>query len=114
MNATVKKALGLWGMIGADFTLVAARENAVYRVDTPTGPVAMRLHRKGYRTDDELRSELLWMKAVADGGITVPEPIPSVQGQVLAHVDDIQVDVLTWLTGVTMTTELDLQNATER
>lgn len=99
MNATVEKALGFWGLDGADWRLIAARENQVFRVESRDGPVALRLHRVDYRTDDELRSELQWMAAVAKGGLHVPEPVRATDGSFLHVVDGVQVDVLGWLAG---------------
>jgi Ser/Thr protein kinase RdoA (MazF antagonist) len=102
MNAVVKQALKFWGMAGADYALVAARENAVYKITMDTNTYALRLHRKAYRTDAELRSELKWMHAVSQGGIKVPIPIPSKSHALLHVIDGIQVDVLTWLAGTMM------------
>ena len=99
MNKTVATALGLWGMENATWRLIAARENRVYRVDYEGQSFALRLHRPEYRTDDELWSELEWMKAMADGGLHVPVPVPSGAGQYMCVVDGIQIDVLTWLSG---------------
>ncbi|MEP1766308.1 MAG: phosphotransferase [Sulfitobacter sp.] len=99
MTQTVEKALDLWGMNGADWRLIAARENRVFRVDHGGKSYAYRLHRTGYRTNAELVSELEWMGAVSDGGLHVPAPIKSTSGGFLHVVDDIQVDVLTWLSG---------------
>ena len=102
MNAIVEKSLILWGLSGAEYTLVAARENAVYKVNDGTQSFALRLHRQGYRTDDELWSELQWMYAAHQGNIEVPTPVTSTSGYLLHVIDDIQVDVLTWLSGTTM------------
>ena len=98
----VAEALALWGMGGAEYHLVAARENAVFKVTRGTCTHALRLHRKGYRTDTELRSELQWMAAAARGGLSVPAPIPSTSGDVLHGVAGVQVDMLTWLAGTPM------------
>jgi len=75
---------------------------------------AMRLHRQGYRTDQELWSELQWMAAVAAKGCKVPAPIPSTSGAVLQLVDDVQVDVLTWLDGVTIADAIAQSSAADR
>ena len=99
MTQTVEKALDLWGMDGAEWRLIAARENRVFRVDHGGKSYAYRLHRAGYRTNAELVSELNWMGAVCDGGLHVPTPIRSTSGDFLHVVDDIQIDVLTWLSG---------------
>ena len=106
MNALVDAALPHWGLTGAPYKLIAARENAVYRVEAPQGPRALRLHRQGYRSDAELRSELLWMQAAADGGTAVPAPIPMPNGDVLLRLQDTQIDMLTWLDGDTLETAL--------
>ncbi|MGY3439708.1 MULTISPECIES: phosphotransferase enzyme family protein [unclassified Marinovum] len=96
------KALPLWGLEGAKITLIAARENSVYRVDHPTGSFAMRLHRQCYRTNDQLKSELDWMAWVAQSGLSVPAPQVSLDGSHLQTVDDVQIDILSWLKGATL------------
>ena len=102
MSDIVEKALRQWGMTGAQCKLVASRENAVYEVSDARGRFALRLHRQGYRSDAELRSELAWMAAVAEGGLSVPSPTRTAGGEYLAHINGIQVDFLTWLNGRTL------------
>lgn len=114
MSWIVEQALALWGLGGADHHLVAARENEVFRISAPDRTVALRLHRKGYRSDQELRSELAWMAAVSDGGIGVPAPIPSATGEMLHVVEGVQVDVLSWLNGVSVQKALDARDAAVR
>lgn len=100
MSRVVSAALPLWGLEGAEWRLVAARENRVFKVEHEGKSYALRLHRAGYRSDAELRSELQWMGALARGGLSVPAPILSDTGDVLHGVDGMQVDLLTWLSGV--------------
>lgn len=114
MSQMVEQALGLWDMSDAEYHLVAARENEVFRVAAPNRTVALRLHRKGYRLDQELRSELVWMAAVSDGGIGVPAPIPSATGEMLHVVEGVQVDALSWLTGVSAMQALSARDAAGR
>ena len=114
MNARVEEALRLWGKEHAAYDLIAERENAVYRVTDSDGDLALRLHRKGYRTDAELASELDWMAAVSRGGLSVPAPIPSLSGAVLHHVDGVQIDALTWLSGITLAPDALDQTARPR
>ncbi len=99
MNTTVEKTLSLWGLAGASWSLIAARENQVFRVDHAGHSYALRLHRPGYCTEAELRSELMWMEALDRGGLHVPAPVPSTSGALLHFVGDHAVDVLTWLPG---------------
>ncbi|RYH02637.1 homoserine kinase [Salipiger sp. IMCC34102] len=107
MSGTLDRALSLWGLSGAEARLIAARENAVYRVTRGGTSLALRLHRTGYRSDAELASELDWMAAVAAAGIGVPAPVPASDGALLHVVDGVQVDVLTWLEGETLAEALD-------
>ena len=99
MSDTVEKALELFGLPGASYHLVAARENQVFRVDKEGDAFALRLHRPGYRSDQQLWSELQWMSATASGGLHVPTPIASKSGEFLHVVNGIQVDLLSWLSG---------------
>ncbi|MBO9446404.1 homoserine kinase [Ruegeria sp. R14_0] len=86
-------------MEDAEWSLVAARENHVYRVRDGTTSYALRLHREGLHTAAELRSELQWMSAVATNGVSVPSPIATKNGAFLIEVEGINVDLLDWLPG---------------
>lgn len=103
MSEIVERALMHWGLEGAEYRLVAARENAVYHVSHHDTELALRLHRQHYRTDAELRSELDWMAEVARSGLSVPAPIAARDGAFLIRIDHTQIDALTWLSGDTMT-----------
>ncbi|MAM61281.1 MAG: homoserine kinase [Maritimibacter sp.] len=86
-------------MAGAEHRLFAARENAVHQVRHAGATYALRLHRAGYRSDDELISELEMMEAARQAGLHVPAPIPSASGDVVHVVDGVQIDMLGWLSG---------------
>ena len=99
MTPVVEQALAVWGMEGADWRLIAERENKVYRVDHAGRAYALRLHRPGYCSEAELRSELDWMEAADAGGLGVPAPVASAEGAFLHMIDGVAVDVLDWLNG---------------
>ncbi len=99
MTPIVEKALNLWGMDGAKWSLVAARENHVYRVQIGAKSYALRLHRKGLHSDTALRSELQWIAELGAKSVGVPTPIPATDGRYLQLLDGIQVDMLDWLPG---------------
>jgi Ser/Thr protein kinase RdoA (MazF antagonist) len=99
MTGPVAQALTLWRLDGAPVSLVAERENKVYRVNAPGGPLALRLHRPGYRTAAELVSELDWMAALADRGNPVAAPVPARDGALMHEVAGVQCDMLGWLDG---------------
>lgn len=100
MSGVVESALGLWGLQDATWRLIAARENQVFKIEHEGSSFALRLHRDGYRSDAELRSELQWMGALAQGGLSVPAPILSHSGDELHVVEGTQVDLLSWLDGM--------------
>jgi Ser/Thr protein kinase RdoA (MazF antagonist) len=100
------EALQHWNMQGAKLTLIKEpRENAVFEADSGDERYAIKLHRPGYHTDDELRSEYQWLQALADHGIAVPTIVPTVGGSLFATQrvtgmdDDVQVDVVEWIDG---------------
>ena len=99
MRAVVDQAAGLWGFDPARITLAARRENAVWKAETEAGAFALRLHRPGYRSAEELTSELQWMAMLAEGGLAVPHPRPSRRGRLIEVIDDTAVDLLSWLPG---------------
>ena len=68
--------------------LVSMSENVTYRVTDRRDGVAyaLRLHRPWYHTFDELISERLWIRALADAGIAVQVPVRTRDGQEYASV----------------------------
>ena len=68
--------------------LVSLAENVTYRVvDRRDGVAyALRLHRPWYHTLDELISERVWIRALADAGIAVQAPLRTRDGQEYAAV----------------------------
>ena len=112
MTALVERALKCWGFDGARHAFVAGRENLVYRVHADCGDFALRIRRPGYRSEAELRSELLWLDAMDRAGLSVPRPRPTQDGRLLARVGERFVDMIGWLKGEPMGQgPLDLANA---
>lgn len=98
--SVIRAARRHWGLGDSPVTLVAARENAVYRVDGPEGPTALRLHRQGYRSASEIESELQWMDMLASSGIAVPTSVVTTDGTTVQNIDGVLVDMLSWVDGV--------------
>ena len=99
-------ALDHWQLQGSSLSLIKYRENAVFAVEAPNGlRVALRIHRHGYHSDAELRSELEWMQALSAAGVPVPASITSASGKQFEVVsapgvpEPRQVDVFAWLDG---------------
>ncbi len=89
-----------WALGDTPITLITARENHVYRIDKVAaidGPAVLRLHRPGYRSNEEINSELLWMEMLGNHGIAVPIPVPTTDGKYTQVVNGTVVDLLTWI-----------------
>ena len=91
-----------WPQITSPPTLFMQRENTVFRVDTTSGPHALRLHRPGYHSPATLQSELDLMAMLAGQGMRVPTPAPSAKGALLVPIADRYASLLSWLPGAPM------------
>jgi Ser/Thr protein kinase RdoA (MazF antagonist) len=105
-EAAARESLRHWDLQAATLHLIKEpRENAVFAVEHDGDRYALKLHRLGYHTDDELRSEYQWIRALEDYGISVPAIVPSNSGdlfvkqRVAGMNDDIQVDLVEWIDG---------------
>ena len=98
-------ALREWGVENASLDLIKHRENAVFKMTAGEQTAALRVHRHGYHSDAELRSELDWMKALSDAGIQVPRIVPTNSGSSFASYDGeglpgtLQIDMFEWIDG---------------
>jgi Ser/Thr protein kinase RdoA (MazF antagonist) len=99
-------AVTRWPLDCVRIEAIKVRENAVYAVHTADGRrVVLRVHRRGYHSDEALHSELTWMKALGEHGIEVPRPIPSRAGKPFELIDfdgvpgPRQVDIFEWIEG---------------
>jgi hypothetical protein len=106
MQALARVALRDWDLEVANLAPIKVRENAVFRLDLAGGGRAvLRVHRSGYHSDAELRSEFAWMRALEEDGIPVPRVIRSRHGRdfeviAMPMIDDPrQVDVFEWIDG---------------
>ncbi len=93
------EALQIWDGSGTP-RLIGNRENAIFDVILPAGRAALRIHRRGYQTEDAIRSELWWMEALADAGLAVPRPVRAPDGALVARLADGRfVSALGWIDG---------------
>ena len=80
--------------------LIRNRENAVFEMTLPQGRAALRLHRPGYHDEAAIRSELWWCAALADAGIPVPHPLPSLSGAPLVNLPNGRIaSAIQWVVG---------------
>lgn len=106
LKALCHAALTHWDCGPCDLKLIKFRENAVFAATAPDGSrYAVRVHRPGYHSDAELRSELQWMLALQASGFDVPEIIPTRNGAPFLTVrhaavpESRQVDLFKWISG---------------
>ncbi len=99
VEAFAAEALVLWGGTGRP-RLISHRENAVFEVWIGGVRAALRLHRIGYRTPDEIQSELDWSTGLSRAGLAVPQAILALDGAVLQSLPDgPDVTVTSWIEG---------------
>ncbi|RNL52979.1 phosphotransferase enzyme family protein [Arthrobacter oryzae] len=81
-------ALAEFGL-GEDARLefVTYRENQVFRVHDDRHDWALKLHRPGYRTDQEIASEAAILESLTDAGVRVTVPVRTRDGAHLARVN---------------------------
>lgn len=106
LTQLARKALVHWSLGDAKIDLLKHRENAVYSVRAASGDrYALRVHRAAYHSDAELRSELVWMRALNDYGVHTPAVIPAADGDLFKVVgcegvpEPRQCDLLAWVDG---------------
>ena len=114
LQILASRALLCWDIAQAEIEIVELRENAVFRVSVDgQARYALRVHRYGYHTDAALNSELVWIRALEEAGIDVPQVVPTVSNQLFITLqsdtvpEPRQVDLFEWIEGE------QLGNATE-
>jgi Ser/Thr protein kinase RdoA (MazF antagonist) len=86
LNARVAANLDRWTLSPAtSISLLNVSENATFALSDPAGrELVLRLHRVGYSTLPEIRSELAWMDALRrDGVIQTAPPVPGANGDLV-------------------------------
>ena len=63
------------GLVGK-LEFIQHGENTTYRLKTDDGDFLVRIHRAGYQSTQRIHSELVWLNAMHDTGLRVPQPIP--------------------------------------
>lgn len=106
-RACADRAVLHWPIEARSMKFVASRENSVFRVTAATGDAyALRIHRPGYHTLEELESEIAWTTALRAAGIGTPSPIATRSGDWYAAVeygssgDRRFVGMMEWIDGV--------------
>jgi Ser/Thr protein kinase RdoA (MazF antagonist) len=98
--ALAQEAIGRWEGCH-DPRLISHRENAVFAVALQgTRKGVLRIHRRGYQSEEAIWSELWWLDSLAGAGLGVPRPERTDDGAFLALcADGRAASVLTWVEG---------------
>lgn len=90
-------------------SLIGGFVNALYRVETPDGPLAIRVDVMGEHSDTDADVELGWLEALAaDRVVNVPTPLRTVAGALYTHATAPGVPgtrrcaLFTWVPGATL------------
>jgi len=87
MEGLAWRALSQWDLQVDHLSSLSSGENTVYLLHPSSGPAhVLRIHRPGYHSLAELRSEVEWMTALHDAGVSVPRPIRTSRGATHAEV----------------------------
>lgn len=74
-------AAPIFGLEPSSITLLSHSENVVCQLTLPNGArAALRIHRPGYNSLAELRSEVLWVTSLSNFGIPVPTALSTDTG----------------------------------
>ena len=92
----------------APLELLSHRENAVFRLDDAISGAryVLRIHRPGYQNQRSIRSELAWMEALTEAGVTTPSTLAGVDGDPVQAVTidaigaPFYCEVFHWIEGV--------------
>ena len=108
-EALVRDALPLWDIDGnSPLALLKLRENGVYSVfdQATAGKYVVRVHRAGYHSDAELRSEWQWIGSLTEYGVLTPVLRRSSNNRMFEIVETTgvpeprQVDIVDWIEGM--------------
>ena len=123
MRRLAEAALDAYGLADAPLRLFIDNGNIIYRTEAPYptpakaqaelfagNHCALRIHQPGYQTAEAIHSELTWLAALrSESGAAVPEPIPTLDGELLARITVPEVSgmrncsLLRWVKGRLLT-----------
>ena len=101
-----KKAIQEWGLSKVEIKLLKHRENSVFKITDESGKrYALRIHRKGYHSNEALASEIKWMSAIQESGLSTPTAVSTTNNDLFAvvtHKDVLgtrQCSLVEWIEG---------------
>lgn len=107
-----REAAHAFGLAVADITVLSESENVVLDATLDSGEhVVLRLHRSGYNTVAELKSEVAFVDSLRHFGVPVPTALPAANGGYYVPVtvgeEQRQVGAVQWVDGQPLGGPLD-------
>ena len=101
--------------------LIAHSENVTFRVAVRGADTdyVLRLHRPGYNTIEQLKSERVWTQALKDAGMSVPDSLLTRRGEYFVPIDipgvatQCYAGMTTWIEGSTLNDYLETHSDRE-
>ncbi|HWE11366.1 MAG TPA: phosphotransferase [Solirubrobacteraceae bacterium] len=108
MAQLARTAVERYGIDAGTVELCNVSENHTYRVESPGSGscFALRVHRPGYRSPEEIESELMWLDVLrAGGGVQTPPVVPAIDGARVVSVSTREVGtrnvvMFEWVAGI--------------
>jgi len=121
LRRMAEAALAAFGVEAERMTLLGSFTNTLYRVRTVAGRAyVLRICAPGWRTETDLRSEALWLEALARDtqiGAPVPQRTPGGEAVIGVHVDGVPATcfctLMTWIPGVNLGERLSVETLTQ-
>lgn len=85
LTPLARAALAQWDVQVRSMRALTHFENATWRVETNAGTHLLRVHRPGYRSAQQLRSECQWLDALRAADVPTQRARPSAAGDVLVQ-----------------------------
>ncbi len=116
LRRTALAALASYGIGVTDVRLLAAATNTLFRVRTTAGNrYVLRCCSPGWRTDTDLRSEAMWLEALArDTDIGAPLPVRTLDGDAFQRIavegvpTPVRCTLMSWIPGVPLGRRLSI------
>jgi Ser/Thr protein kinase RdoA (MazF antagonist) len=80
-------ALRKWGVVANSLTMLQHEDNAVFEVSAESGHWALRVGAENGCSLREQEEEMSWLSALRAGGLCVPEPMLTLDGETVTMVD---------------------------
>ncbi len=105
-----------FGLSPESIELLSHSENVVLTLNLDGGRrAALRLHRPGYNTVEQLRSEVAWVRSLGRFGLPVPTAVPAVDGGHYISTDvggvEHHVGVVEWVPGAPLGSPIEAEGA---